>query len=71
MAKKPNPNSPANAEQCEAAHKAGVTEGNGEGLAIYLTVMRDKFGKGSRLRPARKRKSGIYKYRRFGAGIAR
>lgn len=48
MAKKPNLNSPATAEQCAAAHKAGVTEGNGEGLAIYLTVMRDKFGKGSR-----------------------
>lgn len=48
MAKKPNPNSPATAEQCAAAHKAGVSEGNGEGLAIYLTVMRDKFGKGSR-----------------------
>ena len=48
MAKKPNPNSPATAEQCAAAHRAGVSEGNGEGLAIYLTVMRDKFGKGSK-----------------------
>ena len=46
--KKPNLNSPATAEQCAAAHQAGVTAGNGEGLAIYLTVMRDKFGKGSR-----------------------
>lgn len=48
MAKKPNLNSPATAEQCAAAHRAGVSEGNGEGLAIYLTVMRDKFGKGSK-----------------------
>ena len=48
MAKKPNLNSPATAEQCAAAHQAGVSAGNGEGLAIYLTVMRDKFGKGSR-----------------------
>lgn len=45
MMKKPNPNSPATAEQCAAAHKAGVTEGTAEGLAIYLTVMRDKFSK--------------------------
>lgn len=45
MVKKPNPNSPATAEQCAAAHKAGVNEGTAEGLAIYLTVMRDKFGK--------------------------
>ena len=45
MAKKPNRNSPATPEQCAAAHKAGVNEGTAEGLAIYLTVMRDKFGK--------------------------
>ncbi len=45
MAKKPNRNSPATAEQCAAAHEAGVNEGTAEGLAIYLTVMRDKFGK--------------------------
>ena len=45
MAKKPNRNSPATAKQCAAAHKAGVNEGTAEGLAIYLTVMRDKFGK--------------------------
>ena len=45
MAKKPNRNSPATAEQCAEAHKAGVSEGTAEGLAIYLTVMRDKFGK--------------------------
>lgn len=45
MAKKPNRNSPATAEQCAEAHEAGVSEGTAEGLAIYLTVMRDKFGK--------------------------
>lgn len=45
MTKKPNRNSPATAEQCAAAHEAGVSEGTAEGLAIYLTVMRDKFGK--------------------------
>lgn len=45
MAKKPNLNSPATAEQCAAAHERGVSEGTAEGLAIYLTVMRDKFGK--------------------------
>ena len=45
MAKKPNRNSPATAEQCAEAHQAGVSEGTAEGLAIYLTVMRDKFGK--------------------------
>lgn len=43
--KKPNRNSPATAEQCAEAHQAGVSEGTAEGLAIYLTVMRDKFGK--------------------------
>lgn len=45
MAKKPNRNSPATPKQCQAAHEAGVSEGTAEGLAIYLTVMRDKFGK--------------------------
>ena len=45
MVKKPNRNSPATAEQCAEAHQAGVSEGTAEGLAIYLTVMRDKFGK--------------------------
>ena len=45
MMKKPNRNSPATPEQCVAAHEAGVSEGTAEGLAIYLTVMRDKFGK--------------------------
>lgn len=45
MTKKQNPNSPATAEQCQAAHERGVSEGTAEGLAIYLTVMRDKFGK--------------------------
>lgn len=45
MAKKPNRNSPATVEQCAAAHEAGVSEGTAEGLAIYLTVLRDKFGK--------------------------
>lgn len=45
MAKKPNRNSPATPEQCVAAHERGVSEGTAEGLAIYLTVMRDKFGK--------------------------
>lgn len=43
--KKPNRNSPATPEQCVAAHERGVSEGTAEGLAIYLTVMRDKFGK--------------------------
>lgn len=45
MDKKPNRNSPATPEQCVAAHERGVNEGTAEGLAIYLTVMRDKFGK--------------------------
>lgn len=45
MAKKPNPNSPATAKQCIEAHERGVSEGTAEGLAIYLTVMRDKLGK--------------------------
>ncbi len=45
MTKKPNLNSPATAEQCQTAHEAGVSEGTAEGLAIYLTVLRDKFGK--------------------------
>ena len=45
MDKKPNRNSPATPEQCVAAHERGVSEGTAEGLAIYLTVMRDKFGK--------------------------
>lgn len=47
MAKR-NINSPAALAECEAAHRQGVTEGNGEGLAIYLSVMRDKFGKSSK-----------------------
>lgn len=45
MMKKPNRNNPATAKQCAEAHEAGVSEGTAEGLAIYLTVMRDKFGK--------------------------
>lgn len=45
MVKKPNRNSPATPGQCAAAHEAGVSEGTAEGLAIYLTVMRDKFSK--------------------------
>ena len=45
MMKKPNRNSPATPGQCQAAHERGVSEGTAEGLAIYLTVMRDKVGK--------------------------
>lgn len=45
MVKKPNRNSPATPGQCAAAHEAGVSDGTAEGLAIYLTVLRDKFGK--------------------------
>lgn len=45
MAKR-NINSPAALAECEAAHRQGVTEGNGEGLAIYLSVMRDSVRKG-------------------------
>lgn len=47
MSTKPNKNRPSTLVACEAAHQRGVSEGNGEGLAIYLTVMRDKFGKSS------------------------
>lgn len=45
MSTKPNKNRPSTLADCQAAHERGVSEGTAEGLAIYLTVLRDKFGK--------------------------
>lgn len=49
MSRKGNANKrPATLEECEREHTRGVSDGNREGLAIYLTVMRDKFGYGAK-----------------------
>lgn len=45
MSTKPNKNRPSTLAACKAAHERGVSDGTAEGLAIYLTVLRDKFDK--------------------------
>lgn len=46
---KKNPNRlPASLEEAEAAHKDGVSEGNLEGMLVYLSSLRDKEGYGSK-----------------------
>lgn len=43
MKTKPN-RKPVTLKFCAEEHRRGVSEGNAEGLAVYLTVMRDKEG---------------------------